>query len=177
MIVRVEGRECKQERDHDHVYVPEHEYEHSSEHIWYGMPKLTIGRRYHQDHFLIRVIASFGLADLFSSQCIHLLSDRLFLNALQNNLSHILVGVESLLEDLSQRLMLLVLLNTRLTQLVLAILSSVRVESEKYLSVAQWVLLLDVASLSCSITLGFLQHALDFGAVDQTCDVGVADEI
>jgi hypothetical protein len=88
-----------------------------------------------------------------------------------------LVRVQCLLENLSHRLRLLVFLDTSLTQLLLAILSSIGVESEQYLSVAQRILLLDIASLGSSVSFWLFQHGLDFGAVDETSDISIADEV
>jgi len=84
--------------------------------------------------------------------------------------------MQSFGEHLSRNLGLLVL-NTCLTQLVLAVLSSIWVESQKDLSVLERVLLLDTASLGEGVALWLLQHRLDFAGVDQSVDVCVADEI
>jgi len=71
----------------------------------------------------------------------------------------------------------LAVLNALLTNLVLRVLCSVRVESEQNLSIAERILLLDTSTLGRRVTLGFSEHRLDFGAVDQTGDVGVGDDI
>lgn len=79
-------------------------------------------------------------------------------------------------EDLSQWLWLVVL-DTSLTNLVLAILGSVWVQSQQYLSVLQRVLLLYTSSLGGSVALWLFQDRLDFAGVDQSVDVSVADDV
>lgn len=66
---------------------------------------------------------------------------------------------------------------TLLAQLLLGVLTGVRVETEENLSVAERVLLLDVRSLGGGVALGLPDDGLHFGAVDQAGDVGVADEV
>lgn len=53
----------------------------------------------------------------------------------------------------------------------------VRVEAQHDLLVAQRVLLLDVGTLGNGTTLGGAQDALDFGAVDQTGEIGVGNQV
>ena len=53
----------------------------------------------------------------------------------------------------------------------------VRVEAQHNLLVAQRVLLLDVSTLGNGTTLGGAQDALDFGAVDQTGEIGVGNQV
>lgn len=69
------------------------------------------------------------------------------------------------------------MLDTSLADLVLAVLSSVGVQSQQYLSVLEWVLLLHTCSLGEGIALWFLKDGLDFTRVDQSVNVGVADNI
>jgi hypothetical protein len=83
-------------------------------------------------------------------------------------------------QDLAERLarmLLLSVLNRLLAQLLLREGSSVRVESEQNLSVAQRVLLLHVGALGAGLALGLAQHGLDFGRVDQTGNVGVGQNV
>ena len=87
-----------------------------------------------------------------------------------------LVLMQDLLELLRQSLWLAVV-HTLLADLVFAVLSSVRVESEKYLSVLERVLLLNGSSLGDGVALWLLENGLDFARVDQSVDIGVADNV
>lgn len=66
--------------------------------------------------------------------------------------------MESLHEDLSRLGRLATLLVALLANLVLGVLSSVRVETEQNLSVAQRVLLLNTSALGCGVALGLVEH-------------------
>lgn len=55
--------------------------------------------------------------------------------------------------------------------------AGVRVEAEEDLLVAQRVLLLDGAALGAGLALGGAQDALDLGAVDETGEVGLGDDV
>jgi len=71
----------------------------------------------------------------------------------------------------------LAVLHTLLAKLLLGEGSSVRVESEHNLLVAQRVLLLGDGPLGAGLALRLAQDGLDFGGVDQTGNVGVGDEV
>lgn len=58
-----------------------------------------------------------------------------------------------------------------LTQLVFRVLRGIWVESEKNLSVEQWVLLLCQSSLRHVAALDWSENSLDFGRVDQLVEI------
>ncbi len=62
------------------------------------------------------------------------------------------------------------------TDLLLRILGSVWVESEKDLLVLKWVLLLDTSTLGEGSALGCTNDGLNFGGVDQTTKICLGDE-
>lgn len=64
-----------------------------------------------------------------------------------------------------------------LAELLLLVGGGVRVEAELNLLVAERVLLLDALALRPGLALGRAQDALDFGAVDQTGQVGLVDDV
>jgi len=84
--------------------------------------------------------------------------------------------MQGLREHLSQWLRL-AMLYTGLADLVFAVLSSIWIESQKYLSVLERVLLLDTSSLCGGIALRLLQYRLNFARVDQSIDISVADKV
>ena len=69
------------------------------------------------------------------------------------------------------------MLDTLLAQLLLGESSSVRVETEHDLLVAEGVLLLDTGALGAGVALGGVEDGLDFRGVDETRDVGVGDDV
>lgn len=71
----------------------------------------------------------------------------------------------------------LALLALLLADLVLDEGGVVRVEAQHDLLVAQRVLLLDAGALRQGSALGGAENALDFGAVDQTAQVGLRDDV
>lgn len=87
-----------------------------------------------------------------------------------------LVLVESLKETLGSGLGLAGLKGL-LAELLLGESSSVRVETEHDLLVAERVLLLDVGTLGAGLTLGSTQNGLDFRGVDQTGQISVGDNV
>lgn len=89
--------------------------------------------------------------------------------------NHLLLS-QRLLELLTSTLGLAVL-DRLLTQLLLVERSSVRVESQHNLLVAQRVLLLHVGTLGAGLPLGLAQHRLNFGGVDDAGDVSVGKEV
>lgn len=64
-----------------------------------------------------------------------------------------------------------------LAELLLGESSSVGVEAEHDLLVAEGVLLLDGDALGAGLALGGAEHGLHLGGVDQTADVGVGDQV
>lgn len=68
-------------------------------------------------------------------------------------------------------------LNLLLAELLLGESSSVRVETEHDLLVAERVLLLDVGTLGASLTLGGAEDGLDLRRVDETGQVGVGNNV
>lgn len=61
--------------------------------------------------------------------------------------------------------------------LLLAVSSSVRVQSQKDLLVVQRVLLLDTSALGSCLALGGSDDGLDFGRVDQTADISLRHDV
>jgi len=84
--------------------------------------------------------------------------------------------VQELLER-SRNLRGLALLSLNLTQLLLGEGGSIGVEAQHDLLVAQRVLLLDAGALGTGLTLRSTEHALDFSAVDETAEIGLADNV
>lgn len=91
------------------------------------------------------------------------------------NLSLILM--QNLRERLPSPLLLPTLAQALLTQLLLRESSRVRIQSQEYLLVLERILLLHSGPLRSGVALWFVEHALHFAAVDQTGDVGVADDV
>lgn len=87
-----------------------------------------------------------------------------------------LVLLEDLVESLSSTLWFS-RIDARLSHLVLRERSSVRIEAQKNLLVLERVLLLHTSPLGAGVSLGFLQHGLNFGRVDETGDIGVGDQV
>jgi hypothetical protein len=84
--------------------------------------------------------------------------------------------VESV-EELLGRSGGLLTLNGLLAELLLGESSSVRVEAEHDLLVAERVLLLDVAALGASLALRSTEDGLDFGGVDQASQISVGNNV
>ena len=85
--------------------------------------------------------------------------------------------MQDLRKRLTSPLLLPTLTQALLTQLLLRERSRIRVQSQKHLLVLERVLLLHARALRCSVALRLVEHALHFAAVDQTGDVGVADDV
>lgn len=90
--------------------------------------------------------------------------------------SHSLVLLEDLSEWLTSSANWLASLKTLGANLLLRVTSSVWVETEKNLSVVEWVLLLDSGALGAGITLGGADDGLDLRGVDETSDIGLGDD-
>jgi len=63
------------------------------------------------------------------------------------------------------------------TKSLLGVCGGVWVQAEHDLLVAQWVLLLHDAALADGAALGWAEHALHLGAVDELGDVGLGDDV
>jgi hypothetical protein len=85
--------------------------------------------------------------------------------------------MQDLRERLTSALLLPTLTQALLTQLLLRERSRIRVQPQKHLLVLERVLLLHARPLRGRVALRLVEHALHFAAVDQTGDVGVADDV
>ena len=88
-----------------------------------------------------------------------------------------LILMQDLRERLTSPLLLSTLTQPLLTELLLRKRSRIRVQSQQHLLVLERVLLLHARALRGSVALRLVQHALHLAAVDQTGDVGVADDV
>jgi hypothetical protein len=85
--------------------------------------------------------------------------------------------MQHLRERLTSSLLLPTLTQPLLTQLLLRESRRIRIQPQKHLLILQGILLLHACALGGGIALRLVQHALHFAAVDQTRDVGVADDV
>ncbi len=76
-----------------------------------------------------------------------------------------------------RQLLGIALLDGLRTKFLLGKCRGIRVETEQHLLVAKGVLLLDSTALGLGLTLGVVEDALQFGAVDQTGKVGLGDKV
>ena len=97
--------------------------------------------------------------------------------AIATHRRHHLILMQDLRERLTSPLLLPTLTQALLTELLLRERSRIRVQSQKHLLVLERVLLLHARALRGSVALRLVQHALHLAAVDQTGDVGVADDV
>jgi hypothetical protein len=88
-----------------------------------------------------------------------------------------LILMQDFRERLACPLLLATLAQALLTQLLLRESGRVRVQSQEHLLVLERILLLHSGPLRGGIALWLVQYTLHFAAVDQTGDIGVADDV
>lgn len=91
--------------------------------------------------------------------------------------THSLVFMQDLRKRFPSPLLLLAFTQPLLTQLLFREGCRIRIESQKHLLVLERVLLLHTSSLRGRIALRLIEHALHLATIDETRNVGVADDV